>query len=97
MALNAEALECRAAAVQLQQQAQWILNKALEMEKQAAEQLAREMLKGETKTPPLEENSISDFKPEVQIDETPTSVDVSELKTNICSTRFHDASSHFRT
>ena len=44
MALNAEALECRAAAVQLQQDARMILNKTNEVRKRANDELAQEEL-----------------------------------------------------
>ena len=42
MALNAEALECRAAAVQLQQQAKIALAKANEIQKRASDELVKQ-------------------------------------------------------
>ncbi|CAF4664269.1 unnamed protein product, partial [Rotaria magnacalcarata] len=44
MALNAEALECRAAAVQLQQESRMVLTKATEMAKRANDELEQQTL-----------------------------------------------------
>ena len=44
MALNAEALECRAAAVQLQQNTRLVLSKAMEVEKRATDELSQQAL-----------------------------------------------------
>lgn len=44
MALNAEALECRAAAVQLQQDARLVLSKVMEIEKRATDELSQQAI-----------------------------------------------------
>jgi hypothetical protein len=69
MALNAEALECRAAVVQLQQGARLVLNKAVEIEKRANDELAQQALEMKAKQQEIERNRGIEFEKRVQSDE----------------------------
>jgi len=69
MALNAEALECRAAVVQLQQGARLVLNKAVEIEKRANDELAQQALEMKARQQEIERNRGTEFEKRVQSDE----------------------------
>lgn len=69
MALNAEALECRAAAVQLQQEAKIALAKATEMEKRANDELTEQSLEMKRKQEEIERNRVAELERRVRLEE----------------------------
>jgi len=69
MALNAEALECRAAAVQLQQEARMVLNKAVEIEKYANDELAQQALEIKAKQQEIEKNRAAELERRRKLEE----------------------------
>ncbi len=69
MALNAEALECRAAAVQLQQAARVVLSKAVDIEKHANDELAQQALEMKAKQKEIERNRAAELEKRVQLEE----------------------------
>ncbi|CAF3790122.1 unnamed protein product [Rotaria sordida] len=69
MALNAEALECRAAAVQLQQQAKMALIKAAEIEKRANDELAQQAREMKLKQQEIERDRAAELERRVRLEE----------------------------
>jgi hypothetical protein len=69
MALNAEALECRAAAVQLQQEARLVLSKTVEIEKRADDELAQQALEMKAKQQEIERKRAAELEKRVQLEE----------------------------
>lgn len=69
MALNAEALECRAASVQLQQEARMALAKAIEMERRANEELAQQEREMKAKQLELEKNRATENERRAKLEE----------------------------
>lgn len=69
MALNAEALECRAAAVQLQQNARLVLNKAMEVEKSADDELLKQALELKIKQQELERKRAAELEKRMKLEE----------------------------
>jgi hypothetical protein len=69
MALNAEALECRAAAVQLQQEARMTLAKAAEIEKRANDELAQQALEMKIKQQEIERTRAAELERRVRLEE----------------------------
>jgi hypothetical protein len=69
MELNAEALECRAAAVQLQQDAKMALAKAAEIEKRANDELAQQALEMKIKQQEIERNRAAELERRVRLEE----------------------------
>jgi hypothetical protein len=69
MALNAEALECRAAAVQLQQEARMVLSKAAEIEKYANDELAQQALEMKVKQQEIEKNRAAELERRRKLEE----------------------------
>ena len=69
MALNAEALECRAAAVQLQQEARLVLGKAAEIEKYANDELAQQALEIKAKQQEMEKNRAAELERRRKLEE----------------------------
>jgi hypothetical protein len=69
MALNAEALECRAAAVQLQQDARMALAKAAEVEKRANDELAEQAVEMKAKQQEIERNRAAELERRVRLEE----------------------------
>lgn len=65
MALNAEALECRAAAVQLQQEARLVLARAGELERRANEELTQQAIEMKIKQKKLEETRAAELEREI--------------------------------
>ncbi|CAF0743578.1 unnamed protein product [Adineta steineri] len=69
MALNAEALECRAVAVQLQQEARMVLSKAAEIEKLANDELDQQKLEMKEKQQEKERNRAAELERRVKLEE----------------------------
>jgi hypothetical protein len=69
MALNAEALECRAAAVQLQQDARLVLSKAAKIENLANDELAQQSLEMKAKQQETERNRASELERRIRLEE----------------------------
>ena len=69
MALNAEALECRAAAVQLQQEARLVLSKAVEVENRATDELSQQEIEMKAKQQETERNRAAELEKRVQTEE----------------------------
>ncbi|CAF3343764.1 unnamed protein product [Rotaria sp. Silwood1] len=69
MTLNAEALECRAAAVQLQQEAKMALIKAAEIEKRANDELAQQAHEMKLKQQEIERDRAAELERRVQLEE----------------------------
>ncbi len=69
MALNAEALECRAAAVQLQQTARSVLNKAVEVEKRANDELAQQAVEMKLKQQEMERYRATELEKRLKLEE----------------------------
>ena len=69
MSLNAEALECRAVAVQLQQDAKIALAKAAEMEKRASDELIQQALEMKLKQQEIERNRAEELERRVRLEE----------------------------
>lgn len=69
MALNAEALECRAAAVQLQQEAWKVVNKAAEMEKHVSEDLAQHAVEMKAKQQEVERTRALELETRIRVEE----------------------------
>jgi len=69
MALNAETLECRAAAVQLQQGARLVLNKAVDIEKRVNDELAQQDLENKAKQQEFERNRAMELEKRIQAEE----------------------------
>ncbi|UJR22588.1 hypothetical protein I4U23_025633 [Adineta vaga] len=69
MALNAETLECRAAAIQLQQEARMILSRATEIEKLAEDELAQQALEMKIKQQEIERNRAAELERRVKLEE----------------------------
>lgn len=69
MALNAEALECRAAAVQLQQEARLVLNKAVDIEKCVSDELVRQDSENKAKQQEIERNRAAELEKLVRAEE----------------------------
>lgn len=69
MALNAEALECRAAAVQLQQNARLVLSKAMEVEKRATDELSQQALEMKIKQQEIERNRAAELERRKKLEE----------------------------
>ncbi len=80
MALNAEALECRAAAVQLQQAARLVLNKTVEIENRADDELAKQALAMKAKQPEVEKNRTAEPEKRTQSDEERQRLKVKERR-----------------
>ncbi|CAF3628071.1 unnamed protein product [Rotaria socialis] len=69
MALNAEALECRAAAVQLQQEARMVLTKATEMAKRANDELEQQTLELKARQEQIERNRTAENERRARLEE----------------------------
>jgi hypothetical protein len=69
MALNAEALECRAAVVQLQQDARLVLNKAIEIEKRATDELSQQAVEMKAKQQEIERNRAAELEKRIKMEE----------------------------
>ncbi|CAF2739920.1 unnamed protein product [Rotaria sp. Silwood2] len=69
MVLNAEALECRAAAVQLQQEAKMALIKAAEIEKRANDELAQQTHEMKLKQQEIERDRAAELERRVRLEE----------------------------
>lgn len=69
MALNAEALECRAVAVQLQQEARLVLSKAVEIEKSASDEIAQQVLELKARQQEIERNRAIELEKRIQSEE----------------------------
>ena len=69
MALNAEALECRAAAVQLQQAARVVLSKAVDVENCVNDELAQQAIESKAKQQEIEKNRAADLEKRIQLEE----------------------------
>jgi hypothetical protein len=69
MALNAEALECRAAAVQLQQDARLVLNKTIEMETRATDELSQQAVEMKVKQQEIERNRAAELEKRIKLEE----------------------------
>ncbi|CAF1259707.1 unnamed protein product [Rotaria sordida] len=69
MALNAEALECRAAAVQLQFQAKMVLSKTTEIEKRANDELAQQTHEMKIKQHEIEKNRAEEYERRARLEE----------------------------
>ncbi|CAF3033304.1 unnamed protein product [Rotaria sp. Silwood2] len=69
MALNAEALECRAASVQLQLEARMVLSKATEIEKRANDELAQQALEMKIKQQEIERNRAEEYERRARLEE----------------------------
>jgi len=80
MALNAEALECRAAAVQLQQEARLVLNKAVEIEKRASDELAQQAIEMKAKQQEIESNRAAELEKRVRLEEERQRLKVTKKK-----------------
>lgn len=80
MALNAEALECRAAAVQLQQEARLVLTKAIEIEKCANDEITQQVLEMKTKQQEIERNRALELEKRIQLEEERKRLKVNQTK-----------------
>ncbi|CAF1506676.1 unnamed protein product [Adineta ricciae] len=69
MALNAETLECRAAAIQLQQEARRVLSRAAEIDKLANDELAQQALERKMKQQEIERNRAAELERRVKLEE----------------------------
>jgi len=69
MSLNAEVLECRAAAIQLQQEARMILNKAAEIDKLANDELAQQAIETKAQQQEIERNRAAELERRVKLEE----------------------------
>ena len=69
MSLNAEALECRAAAVQMQQNARFALAKATEMEKRTNDELVERERQARAKQQEIERERIAELERRVRREE----------------------------
>lgn len=83
MALNAEALECRAAAVQLQQDAKMALIKASEIEKRANDELAQQEQEKKLKQQEIERERAAELERRVKLEEERQRLKVCELRKQI--------------
>ena len=68
MALNAEALECRAAAVLLQQNARLVLSKAMEVEKRANDELSQQALEMKIKQQDMERKRAAELEKRMKLE-----------------------------
>jgi hypothetical protein len=69
MALNAETLECRAAAIQLQQEARMVLSKAAEIEKLASDELAQQAAEAKSRQQEWERDRAAELERRVKLEE----------------------------